>query len=515
MGHLVNPTAFRLHYYKDWIDTWFVSTFTGYATILHTTRRSKRYLAYFMETMITDRFSVLYSHMVVFESNYRTVGIRLYFYDGFTEMRIQRLIYSVRKFNWRRDKLALNVSRRFRNLFNLKTQQRYLLRWGFYTFFMYRKAFFFLFFLVNYLGDVMAERTKKIIHHCFFSSFSVYWEQGALWIDRLWDKTGLWPNYRMPDYYYEKPIITEEEEDEEEEFENDEKKFNSLLIAKFYCQYLWHLLRNVILSEPKLCLRNTKATFGLFFLLLDYTYNFCVSRFSTLLHLFFTMRVVLKTKFFYFMRLMVQMDYFILLFAILLLRVYLGNYRQRIFFKIYYRILKPLVKKQVSLTVTLEFYGMDNDAICCQFLTRYLARKIEMKFTIRELYNPISKDLKILMYKCRLLFGFKMQFVGRITRRDRARISWVLFGSVPFSTVSAYIEHAMYIGILRNGTCCLRAWIFRRKPKYNYNYLHTYVISQRILRNTLLARKTNWSRFRTLKGGVKKIRYKPSKLPLV
>jgi ribosomal protein S3 len=84
--------------------------------------------------------------------------------------------------------------------------------------------------------------------------------------------------------------------------------------------------------------------------------------------------------------------------------------------------------------------------------------------------------------------AFKIQFLGRITRRDRARISWILYGSVPYSTITSYVEHAIYIGILRNGTCCLRIWLVRPYSLGNYHNVYRYILSEAILEKMLFSR---------------------------
>lgn len=119
-------------------------------------------------------------------------------------------------------------------------------------------------------------------------------------------------------------------------------------------------------------------------------------------------------------------------------------------------ILNPIFAALSILPVKVEFFGIDNNSVTAIFLARYIARKIEMKFTIRELFNPISREMRILMRRTPFLLGYKLQFVGRLTRRGKVRTTWRLGGSIPASSMDAQIEHAFYLGILRNGACSVR-----------------------------------------------------------
>jgi hypothetical protein len=124
-----------------------------------------------------------------------------------------------------------------------------------------------------------------------------------------------------------------------------------------------------------------------------------------------------------FLNLLLQTDKFVVMLAFTLLRTYLVYFRQRLFFQVYYNLMKPILQHISSLPIKLEFFGLDNDMITAQFLTRFLTRKIEMNFSLKEIFKPISRELKIIRYTTKMVRAFKIQFLGRITRRDRARIS--------------------------------------------------------------------------------------------
>ena len=154
--------------------------------------------------------------------------------------------------------------------------------------------------------------------------------------------------------------------------------------------------------------------------------------------------------------------------------VYLLKFRQAKFFKFMLFIVRPILSLTGVLDTKIEFFGINNDTVSAMFLARYVARKIEMRFRIQDLFTPIGKELRLLVKNTSALLGYKIQFVGRLTRRGRVRTTWVLGGSMPVSTVAVQIEHAFYLGILRNGVSCVRVWLYRHKSfgNYNYNFLY-------------------------------------------
>jgi len=102
-------------------------------------------------------------------------------------------------------------------------------------------------------------------------------------------------------------------------------------------------------------------------------------------------------------------------------RVYLLSFRQPKFFKFMNFTLTKIFKFLGVLDTKVEFFGIDNDSISANFLARYIARKIEMRFQIKELFTPIGREMRHLMRNTSSLFGYKLQFVGRLTRRGRVR----------------------------------------------------------------------------------------------
>jgi ribosomal protein S3 len=121
-----------------------------------------------------------------------------------------------------------------------------------------------------------------------------------------------------------------------------------------------------------------------------------------------------------------------------------------------HRLVLPVLNRVSMIPINLQFFGIDNDTVTSYFVSRYIARKLEMRFRINELFTPIGRDLRYIIRNTAYIRGYKIQFVGRITRRDRVRTSWTLGGNIPMGKIKAFVEHATSLGILRNGICSVR-----------------------------------------------------------
>lgn len=104
-----------------------------------------------------------------------------------------------------------------------------------------------------------------------------------------------------------------------------------------------------------------------------------------------------------------------------LFRTYLLSFRQAKFFRFMNFILTRAFNTLGVLNTKVEFFGLDNDSVSAIFLARYVARKIEMRFQIKELFTPIGREMRYLRRNTVALAGYKLQFVGRLTRRGRVR----------------------------------------------------------------------------------------------
>lgn len=186
-------------------------------------------------------------------------------------------------------------------------------------------------------------------------------------------------------------------------------------------------------------------------------------------------RVNYSNKFFRYISFLGDIEQFSMYFFFFYYKVYLMRFRLSKFFRFFKFIVMRYIKQVSLYGIDIEFYGVDNETVTASFLSRYLSRKIEMRFNLtHHLFKPINKELKNLVLNTTFLGGYKLQFVGRMTRRGKVMRIVYRGGRIPVSSVAAQIDHSFSIGVMRNGVFCVRVWLFRYKNYGNYNYSSGY-----------------------------------------
>lgn len=72
--------------------------------------------------------------------------------------------------------------------------------------------------------------------------------------------------------------------------------------------------------------------------------------------------------------------------------------------------------------------------------------------------------MKLLDYR-----GFKIQCVGRFSRRQRASSYWFSLGKVPLNTLSSIIDYGFYSMPIRNSAISVKVWINFAYENIEYN----------------------------------------------
>lgn len=132
-------------------------------------------------------------------------------------------------------------------------------------------------------------------------------------------------------------------------------------------------------------------------------------------------KVLMQSRYLKFVQVTENVNRFCSQFFIAFYRLYLLSLRQSKFFRFTLFLINPIFSSISSLDTKVEFFGIENDSVSAIFLARYIARKIEMRFRIKELFTPIGRELKLLRKQTVFIQGYKLQFVGRLTRRGRVR----------------------------------------------------------------------------------------------
>jgi ribosomal protein S3 len=75
--------------------------------------------------------------------------------------------------------------------------------------------------------------------------------------------------------------------------------------------------------------------------------------------------------------------------------------------------------------------------------------------------SSLRKELNYMTDTEKFLFGYKIQFHGRFTRRSRSESVSTGYGKVSTSTINAHIDYASSSLTLRNGSGSVKVWLYR------------------------------------------------------
>lgn len=384
MGHLINPAGFRVGYFSNWADIWSVSNNFVYAELLHNSFDCRKILAFYFENFVTDKYSILYSHFTLENCGVDSCLLKMYFYDGIVEQKMQHLIQHINKFNKKNAKSHRRILRRFRKVKNRFFRVNFMNSWRYYDYLLARKLVFFFIYLLNLGRASLSKATTKKMVNFFFSFFN------KKWFLMLY-KNPTMSVYSFVKYYLKNLAVYGFDEESE--------------------------------KSPRMHRVGKASDFSNFLLVLEKLLNFWGRRHNFFRLLVFRRRVFYKHKFKKFLSFLLKVDRLSVDFFSIFYRLYLMYFRQSKFFKFMSVLVSPIVNRIGLLNTKIEFFGLDNNAVTAVFLSRYIARKLEMRFRISELFTPIGRDLRYLIKNTANLRGYKLQFTGRLTRRDRVRTS--------------------------------------------------------------------------------------------
>ncbi len=115
-------------------------------------------------------------------------------------------------------------------------------------------------------------------------------------------------------------------------------------------------------------------------------------------------------------------------------------------------------------------FGAENKNVTSSFISRFLARKLAQKYKWTELMAPLRKELNYMTDTEKFLYGYKIQFHGRFTRRSRSESVSTGYGRVSTSTIDANIDYAMSSLTLRNGAGSVKVWLYRAPRFKSFSY---------------------------------------------
>jgi len=133
----------------------------------------------------------------------------------------------------------------------------------------------------------------------------------------------------------------------------------------------------------------------------------------------------------------------------------------------------------MNVKASVVVLGCENKNVTSVFISRFLARKLAQKYKWGELMSSIKKELNYMTDTEKFLYGYKIQFRGRFTRRSRSesvsrrsRSESVStgYGRVSTSTINAVIDYAASSLTLRNGSGTVKVWLYKAPRFKTFSY---------------------------------------------
>lgn len=434
MGHSVNPVGMRLMSSRDWEDS-FINPSKFYPEVLHSTFHVRKFVDGFFIAPYFYTNGYAYSHCIL-DLGYNSYVINVYIYDGQIEEDVNYLVSMLTRkagiYDLKYNRRHFPTNNAMKNDIGDRNQG-VLVDSRYYNFIIARKILVFITFFSRYLTKLYSYTRKNRYNKYGLEKKYKFWKNEQ-WDSHKYGLAYLF-NIRFKRYYSKR------------------REFMFILaLNKFLWKDVLLPLKNNKINKAFHSYKN-KEFFDLrvFLMMVEifhrviistaYNYNSTYSIYP--IWKFNTLNIRMR-KIYY-----------------LLVRYYYTIYVQPDYYKKLSTVVGGLVWKMSFLHARVRFFGITNDDVSAIFLARYLSKRLEQRYTWYELMKPLKREMKLLGHHFRLITGYKLQFSGRLVRRDRSRTAFVRGGSLPASTYMRYAEHAFTLSYLRNGACSIRVWLYR------------------------------------------------------
>lgn len=119
------------------------------------------------------------------------------------------------------------------------------------------------------------------------------------------------------------------------------------------------------------------------------------------------------------------------------------------------RIIFESASKFFKQPVKVQFYYLTNKTLTAELLLNYIQIKLYQRFSVNEVLFSLKELLELNNY----LLGYRLDFSGRFSRKQRASSLSFKAGQVQFSTRSCFIDFRATDVTLKYGKCGIKVWL--------------------------------------------------------
>jgi len=151
-----------------------------------------------------------------------------------------------------------------------------------------------------------------------------------------------------------------------------------------------------------------------------------------------------------------ELDFYLVKFVNYYARTFVWFLYGRVSFKVLKNYLMLKVSPFSLFPVNLKIFFVGNDVITASYMAKFITFKLERRYDFMALLRPIKRELRRVVSHTTYLRGFKIQFSGRKTRRDRSRRTTLQGGALSLSSRDKYVEYSCSEIILHNSINSVR-----------------------------------------------------------
>ena len=118
-------------------------------------------------------------------------------------------------------------------------------------------------------------------------------------------------------------------------------------------------------------------------------------------------------------------------------------------------LIQKACKNLFKSFVFVEFQYLKKEQLSSDLLCEYIGIKLYQGFSLMDIVFSLRRTLR----HVKGLSGFRLDFKGRFTRRQRASSLSVKVGRVPFSELSSRINYSEGSVVLKYGKCGFKVWL--------------------------------------------------------
>jgi ribosomal protein S3 len=436
MGHLINPTTFRLGISRYWNSRWMIKNFSyNYHFLFKSDWNIQKFIVRLFTNKTCTLAGFVFSH-IVFIRTEKILYCLVYFFNGYSlEVLKEDLDYILKLFSKYKilHRLQLSINFFFFKIRHFITFKNFLLskkKKFSKIFFLIRiscQKFFYLFLIKNFkLIFSILKLNKKIFYSngTILNKYSFFKN-----INDIFKFLGFKAKIfiiKFIQFYYKKKI------------------FISKNLIKSY--YILFNSQNVFFSKFKLFFQKFKKNFY-------YLKYFTFTKYSKL-----------------------NIEYNPLNYIYKIIENFIFNFSSGLHLN--YKInltLRPITR----LDYTSSFIG------------RYLSIRMQQKYSLNQAVKPVLRDL----INNPLFVGYKINCLGRFTKKEISAFEKFQKGSIPSNTLMAPVDYIQIPFILKYSMCCFKVWL-----QFNQTLISRRDKIKFIFRNLLFIEKTKFFFIKSLKS---------------